>query len=74
MDQEGLPSMQRGFMVAHGQPNPYINEMAATRDINAGNEESDVALELLQGQNVPRSQRVRLAAHTEKWLFEFIED
>eukprot|EP00973_Karenia_brevis_P020606 2828819-Karenia_brevis.AAC.1 len=61
--------MDRGFVLAHNTPNPIVVRTAATQDIVCNNEENDVALELLQGQNVPRSQRVRLAAHTETWLF-----
>eukprot|EP00973_Karenia_brevis_P019096 2617753-Karenia_brevis.AAC.1 len=60
---------ERGFVLAHHTPNPIVVETAAIKDIICNNEENDVALELLQGQNVPKSQRVRLAAHTEQWLF-----
>eukprot|EP00973_Karenia_brevis_P055693 7745955-Karenia_brevis.AAC.1 len=36
--------------------------------------EEDVRIELLKGQNLPRSSRVRLADQTEEWLEEFVED
>eukprot|EP00973_Karenia_brevis_P015994 2187101-Karenia_brevis.AAC.1 len=61
-------------MQAHQQPNPRTVRAAATQDMSINNEENDVALALLKGQNVPRSQRLRLSDHTEEWLFEFIED
>eukprot|EP00973_Karenia_brevis_P035461 4887862-Karenia_brevis.AAC.1 len=43
-------------------------------DVDVALPENDVAVELLRGQNLPRSQRVRLVDQTEEWLEDFIEE
>eukprot|EP00973_Karenia_brevis_P043611 6042422-Karenia_brevis.AAC.1 len=42
-----------------------VKARAAERDVRCP-EEQDVAVELLKGQNLPRSQRVRLVDQTEE--------
>eukprot|EP00973_Karenia_brevis_P011192 1515195-Karenia_brevis.AAC.1 len=47
----------------------------ADHDVGVGGlPTDDVDLQLLQGQNVPWSRRLRLERQTEEWLYEFIED
>eukprot|EP00973_Karenia_brevis_P089017 12345487-Karenia_brevis.AAC.1 len=70
MDQwEPMPHLE-GRSVS--MPAPDIRHGAT--DVDVFIPEDDVRVELLKGQNLPRSQRVRLVDQTEEWLADFIEE
>eukprot|EP00973_Karenia_brevis_P041716 5773735-Karenia_brevis.AAC.1 len=66
MDQGGRPSRPSNEVSQQQPVLEYVKSVAAQKDIVCPDEEEDIALELLKGQNLPRSQRVRLADQTEK--------